>query len=55
MIDAQSTGGEALARRLADRAKTLAVAVGTSRLLARRADPARWRKARLLWPLFAKD
>ena len=55
MIEARATDHETMIRRLADRAKALAEAVGTSRLLARRADPVRWRKARLLWPLFAKD
>lgn len=42
-----------LARRLARKARALAQARAESRLLARRADPGRWRKARLLWPLFS--
>jgi len=41
---------DALAVRLTRHAETLAKARGELR--ARRADPQRWRKARLLWPLF---
>lgn len=41
---------ETLASRLAARAKALAEA----RAIARRAGEGRWRRAKLLWPLFAK-
>lgn len=44
-----------LTRRLAERVRKLAEAHAANRLLARRAEPRRWRDARLLWPLFAKD
>jgi len=44
----------ALARRLADRAETLARARAEAMLLARRDDPRRWRRASLLWPLLTK-
>jgi hypothetical protein len=40
---------------LAAKAAALARARGETALRARRADPARWRRAGLLWPLFAKD
>ncbi|WP_156370160.1 hypothetical protein [Novosphingobium sp. Leaf2] len=43
-----------LAARLATRAATLAVAHATVRLLAARGDDRRWRRAGLVWPLFAK-
>ncbi|MDE2595759.1 MAG: hypothetical protein KGL44_02655 [Sphingomonadales bacterium] len=43
-----------LARRLIDRARALAEARAAETLLARRGDPARWRKARLLWPQFTQ-
>ena len=46
-----SASFDRLAARLTARARALAEA----RLLARRADPRRWRRARLLWPLFGKD
>jgi hypothetical protein len=32
-----------------------ALAIAEARLAARRDDPARWRRAGWLWPLFAKD
>jgi hypothetical protein len=44
-----------LAAGLAAKAAALARARGETALRARRADPARWRRAGLLWPLFAKD
>lgn len=50
MIEASVDGG-ALTERLTARAK----AIATARLSARRDDPRRWRRARWLWPLFAKD
>ncbi len=48
------TDFDALARRLTASAATLAVAWASSRRLAARQDDARWRKASLVWPLFAK-
>jgi hypothetical protein len=47
--------GRAFAARLAARAARLAKARAQSELLARRHDASRWRRAGLLWPLFAKD
>jgi len=44
----------ALAARLAARAGTLAAAHRAARLLAARGDERRWRRAGLVWPLFAK-
>jgi hypothetical protein len=44
-----------LAARLADKAARIAEARTASLLRARRGDPSRWRRAVLLWPLFAKD
>ncbi|QZH76367.1 MAG: hypothetical protein JY451_07485 [Erythrobacter sp.] len=55
MIRARSTIRTGFAARLARRAQVLAQAAAESALRARRADPARWRKARLLWPLFSRD
>lgn len=43
-----------LAERLAERAARLAAARAEGTARARRADPWRWRKAGLLWPLFGK-
>ena len=40
---------------LIERARLLAEAHLTERAQARRAPERRWRKAALLWPLFAKD
>jgi hypothetical protein len=45
---------EELAQRLEDQAEALARAHAEQRLLALRNDPRRWRRAHLLWPLFAK-
>jgi hypothetical protein len=45
---------EGLARRLAARAGRLAAAHAAARLLAARNDESRWRRAGLVWPLFAK-
>jgi len=50
---AQSSRG--LAARLTARAARLARAYGEMRLRERKADPIRWRRAALLWPLFTKD
>ena len=44
----------ALAARLAAKARILAQAQAERNVLARRSDPARWRQAGLLWPLFTK-
>jgi hypothetical protein len=55
LITASSGSDRGLALRLADRAGQLARVVIENRLRARRADPHRWRKAGLLWPLFTKD
>lgn len=51
LIEARLGGGQGLAASLAERARTLAAAHAESALRARRGDPWRWRKARLLWPL----
>lgn len=53
IIRAQTTL-DGFAARLAARAGALAVAHVTTRLLARRGDERRWRRAALVWPLFAK-
>ncbi len=45
---------EALSTSLVARARALAEARAASALLAKRSDPARWRRAGLLWPLFGK-
>jgi hypothetical protein len=42
------------ARRLVSRAETLAAARAETRRLAARGDESRWRRADLVWPLFAK-
>jgi hypothetical protein len=46
--------GRTFAARLAARAAGLAEARAEAALRARRADPSRWRRAAVLWPLFAK-
>lgn len=48
------TAADGFAARLATRAGALAVARITARLLARHGDERRWRRAGLIWPLFAK-
>ena len=45
----------ALAERLSAKARRLALAQAENRRLARAGDGRRWRDARLVWPLFAKD
>lgn len=45
----------ALASRLISRARLLAGARGKEAALAARDPAARWRKARLVWPLFTGD
>ena len=55
MISAETSPDFAsLAVRLAAKARALAEAHAERNALARRSDPARWRKAGLLWPLFTK-
>lgn len=43
-----------LAARLTARAEAIGQAFAESRALARREDPVRWRRPRLLWPPFTK-
>ncbi len=49
-----SAAFDRLALRLTRTAAAMAVAAVTSRRLARKADPTRWRRADLLWPIFTK-
>jgi hypothetical protein len=51
VIAARIAGAAGLAARLVGHARRIAEA----RVAARRAGARRWRKARLLWPLFVKD
>lgn len=44
-----------LTDRLAGRAEALALGAARDRLLAHRKDSSRWRRAALLWPLFARN
>ena len=55
MIAASTRASGGIAARLAAQARALADAAAESRARARRADTARWRDARLLWPLATKD
>ncbi len=55
MIAARLPAATGLARRLAAKAAGLAATAMENRLRDRRADPWRWRQARLLWPLFTRD
>jgi len=55
VIEAKTAPGGGFAARLAARAAQIGVAAAEAKWLARRGDPARWRRAGLLWPLFAKD
>lgn len=48
------TNFDGLAAHLAERARVLAAAHLRSRAMAARADERRWRRAGLLWPLFAR-
>jgi hypothetical protein len=54
MIESHTESARLVAR-LAAKAEALARAAAENRRRAARADPARWRRAALLWPLFAKD
>jgi hypothetical protein len=44
-----------LVARLAAKAEALCRAAAETRRRSARSDPVRWRRAALLWPLFAKD
>jgi hypothetical protein len=56
MIALESTAAfTGLAARLIARARRLAEARSDEALLARRDPAVRWRKARLVWPLFTGD
>ena len=55
MIEATTKARASFAARLARRARLLAEASAEARLRSRRGDSARWRNARLLWPLFSRD
>lgn len=55
MITAKQIGGARFAARLAAKARRLAEARAEARLRQRRGDARRWRLARLLWPLIAKE
>ncbi len=49
-----NTSFDALAARLEQKARAIAEAAARSSSLGKSANPARWRSARLLWPLFTK-
>ena len=51
MITARQVGGSRFAARLAAKARQIAAARAEARVRGER----RWRFARLLWPLFAKE
>ena len=55
MISAREIGGARFAARLAEAARRLGKARAEARVRERRGDPRRWRLARLLWPLKAKE
>ena len=55
MITAKQIGGARFVARLAAQARRLGEARAEARVRARRGDARRWRLARLLWPLFAKE
>ena len=55
MIKARLSPSPAFAERLANQARQMAQARATSRLLALRSDPRRWRLAGLLWPRFRQE
>ncbi|MEO7248108.1 MAG: hypothetical protein ABIW31_06600 [Novosphingobium sp.] len=55
MISGDASGAfDALAARLEQKAKAIAEASAQASALGKRANPSRWRNARLLWPLFTK-
>ena len=49
------TQSNRLVAGLAAKAEAFGRAAAETRQRAARSDPARWRRAALLWPLFAKD
>lgn len=55
MITAKGGGEGRFVARLADRARQLGEARAETRLRQGREDPRRWRLARLLWPLIARE
>lgn len=55
MIEAHSLTSAALITRLTRKAEKLAAAHGENVLRARKRDPWRWRRSRLLWPLFGRE
>ena len=55
LISARTARSPALVTRLAERARVLAMARAETIYRARRSDAGRWRKARLLWPLFGGE
>jgi len=52
MIGAAS---DSFVARLTERAKQMALAQVENRRLAKTHDPARWRRAALLWPTFTRE
>lgn len=55
MIDASLDTRSGLAARLVRKARRLALAHAQNRRRALLRDPARWRRADLVWPLFTPD
>lgn len=55
MINAKIGPAAQLIERLTQRAAILAEAHAENALRAKRREPSRWRKSRLLWPLFSED
>lgn len=55
MIFAQTDKSQGLIARLSARASAIAKAHTAARLLRRRGDPSRWRRADLIWPTFGED
>jgi len=55
MITARSVSRSRALAKLEAKAAQLAAAYAEEELRSRRADPARWRMARLLWPLMTGD
>ena len=55
MITAREIGGARLVGRLAEKAQQLGEARAEALVRQRRGDARRWRLARLLWPLLAKE
>jgi len=51
----QAQDERAFFEHLKAKAAALAAAYAETRLRERRADPSRWRRAALLWPLMTKD